>query len=138
MALPKLKPMIATGIKPSPENKITYLPPSTPETQQGSPEYKRRKTRNNLPADTYKPLTEEKYLDVTFDPEEEKNDVQYHVIAQRQGDLGLPYLDIRQIINSERYQGPTKKGINVPLEYIYDLRDLLEEVINECEEKELF
>lgn len=133
--LPKLKPMIACGIKPSAENKITVLPPSKNEAHEGSGSKKRKSNENNLPADKYKDLCETRFLDVSFDEEEQKNDTTYWVKAQRQGDLGLSYLDIRQIANTEKYQGPTMKGVNIPLEYIYDLKDLLDELINECEEK---
>ena len=43
-------------------------------------------------------------------------------------------LDIRTWIDTEKYSGATKKGINVPLENIYRLKDMLEEIISIIEE----
>lgn len=38
-------------------------------------------------------------------------------------------LDIRTWIDTEKYTGATKKGINVPLENIYKLRGMLDDII---------
>lgn len=44
-------------------------------------------------------------------------------------------LDIRTWIDTEKYTGATKKGINVPLENIYKLRGMLDDIIKIIEEK---
>lgn len=38
-------------------------------------------------------------------------------------------LDIRTWIDTEKYTGATKKGVNIPLENIYKLKDMLEDII---------
>lgn len=59
------------------------------------------------------------------------------ISVKRGGDYGLPHVDIRHFVTTERYTGFTKKGINFPLEFLYELVDLLKDVSDECEEKGL-
>ena len=59
------------------------------------------------------------------------------ISVKRGGDYGLPHVDIRHYVTTERYTGYTKKGINFPLEFLYELVDLLNEVSDECDRKGL-
>ena len=59
------------------------------------------------------------------------------ISVKRGGDLGLPHVDIRHFVTTERFTGFTKKGVNFPLEFLYELMDLLHEVSDECDRKGL-
>lgn len=48
---------------------------------------------------------------------------------------GNPHLDIRTWIESEKYTGPTKKGINFDIESLEEFRGILEEIDLELENK---
>lgn len=65
------------------------------------------------------------------------NDTKLVFNVQRQGEFGLPHLDIRKFIKTPKYEGPTKAGINLPLEYLVELLDILNHVKAECEAKKL-
>lgn len=59
------------------------------------------------------------------------------ISVKRGGEYGLPHVDIRHFVTTERFTGFTKKGINFPLEFLYELMDLLRDVSDECERKGL-
>ena len=59
------------------------------------------------------------------------------ISVKRGGDYGLPHVDIRHFVTTERFTGFTKKGVNFPLEFLYELMDLLHEVSDECDRKGL-
>lgn len=59
------------------------------------------------------------------------------ISVKRGGYYGLPHVDIRHYATTERFTGFTKKGVNFPLEVLYDLIDLLHEVSDECDQKGL-
>ena len=48
---------------------------------------------------------------------------------------GTPRLDIRTWIESERYTGPTKKGINFDIESLEEFRGILQEIDSELQNK---
>lgn len=48
---------------------------------------------------------------------------------------GNPHLDIRTWIESEKYSGPTKKGINFDVEGLEEFRGILEEIDTELDKK---
>lgn len=48
---------------------------------------------------------------------------------------GYPHMDIRTHIQSEKYTGPTKKGINFCIENLEEFRELLKDIDNELQEK---
>lgn len=50
---------------------------------------------------------------------------------------GEPHLDIRTHIESEKYTGPTKKGINLDIEYLEDLKVILDEIDQDLQKKGL-
>lgn len=59
------------------------------------------------------------------------------ISVKRGGELGLPCVDIRHYVTTERFTGFTKKGVNFPLDFLLELTDLLREVSDECDEKGL-
>lgn len=48
---------------------------------------------------------------------------------------GNPHLDIRTWINSEKYTGPTKKGINFDIENLEEFKEILEQIDVELDMK---
>lgn len=48
---------------------------------------------------------------------------------------GRPHLDIRTWINSDKYTGPTKKGINFDIENIEEFKEIIEKIYWELEEE---
>lgn len=50
---------------------------------------------------------------------------------------GNPHLDIRTWIESEKYSGPTKKGINFDIEGLEEFRGILEEIDSELEKNNM-
>jgi hypothetical protein len=89
-----------------------------------------KKESGKLPADTYKDEIEP--MEMLID---EQNKLVFSV--KRAGDLGLPHVDIRLFVTSERYTGFTKKGINFPLEFFLEFIDRCNEVNDKCDEKGL-
>lgn len=88
-------------------------------------------TKNSLPADTYKEEIAPKEIVV--------DDTRKIVISvKRGGDLGLVCADIRQYQTTQTYTGFTKKGINVPLDTLVEIKATIQDAIEECEDKGLF
>ena len=93
-------------------------------------EEKKTKQPEKLPPDDYKDEVElrEIQLDETG---------KLVISVKRGGDYGLPHVDIRHYVTTERFTGFTKKGVNFPLEFLYELMDLLKDVSDECDRKGL-
>lgn len=91
---------------------------------------KSEKTEKQLPPDEYKDEIEPKeiVLDETG---------KLVISVKRGGDYGLPHVDIRHYVTTERFTGFTKKGVNFPLEFLLELLDMLQEVSDECDRKGL-
>ena len=88
-------------------------------------------TKNSLPADTYKEEITPKEIVV--------DDTRKIVISvKRGGDLGLICADIRQYQTTQTYTGFTKKGINVPLDTLIEIKAAIQDAIEECEDRGLF
>jgi hypothetical protein len=87
-----------------------------------------KKESNKLPEDTYKDEIDPMELFI-----DEHNKFVFSV--KRQGELGLPHVDIRLYVSSERYTGFTKKGINFPLEYLLTFIDKCNDLSDTCDEK---
>ena len=83
-----------------------------------------------LPPDDYEDEIPAKELEI-----DESNKLVFSV--RRGGEFGLPLVDIRHYITTERFTGFTRKGISFPLELLLDLADILREVSDECDEKGL-
>ena len=102
----------------------------TPIVEKAPEPKKEEKKVEKLPPDEYKD-------EVT--PREIKLDETGKLVisVKRGGDYGLPHVDIRHFVTTERFTGFTKKGVNFPLEFLYELMDLLKEVSDECDRKGL-
>lgn len=100
------------------------------EEKKPEPVKKEEKQYKTLPPDEYKDeiTPKEIILDETG---------KLVISVKRGGDYGLPHVDIRHFVTTERYTGFTKKGVNFPLEFLYELMDLLQEVSDECDRKGL-
>ena len=86
----------------------------------------------------YKTLPPEDYADEIPKKELELDETNKLVISvKRGGEYGLPHVDVRHYVTTERFTGFTKKGINFPLEFLYELIDLLNDVSDECDRKGL-
>lgn len=83
-----------------------------------------------LPDDIYKNIGEEKKMVVAVT---EKVKISVDVKVTRGGDEGLPMIDIREFIESERYTGYTKKGVVIPLSEYPLFLEMLNEVLNHPE-----
>ena len=58
--------------------------------------------------------------------------------VKRKGEYGLPYFDIRLWANTEKYSGPTKQGLSLPIDKMTEVINKLNDIYDECEERELF
>ena len=108
----------------------TPIVEKAPEPKKEPPKKEEKKSRLELLPDDYKD-------EVT--PREIVLDESGKLIisVKRGGDYGLPHVDIRHYATTERFTGFTKKGVNFPLEFLYELMDLLHEVSDECDRKGL-
>lgn len=50
---------------------------------------------------------------------------------------GNPHLDIRTYIESEKYVGPTKKGVNFDIESLEEFKEILNEIDQELQDQGL-
>lgn len=94
------------------------------------PKKEEKKTSKQLPPDEYK--DEVTPREIVLD-----ESGKLVISVKRGGDYGLPHVDIRHYVTTERYTGFTKKGVNFPLEFLLELMDLLQEVSDECDRKGL-
>lgn len=88
---------------------------------------KRKSHSNRLPSDSYK--EEFPPLELEISPE-----MKLVFSVKRGGEYGLPHVDIRQFVTTERYTGFTKKGINFPLEFLWEFYDKINELNEKCDE----
>ena len=109
-------------------NTEVEMTPIVPEKEEKAT--KNQKEVGNLPPDDYK--DEIKPLELELN---ETNKLVFSV--KRGGDYGLPHVDIRHYVMTERFTGFTKKGITFPLEYLLELADMLQQVSDECDRKGL-
>lgn len=94
------------------------------------PVQKKPKPVEKLPDDIYKNIGEEKKMVVAVT---EKVKISVGVKVTRGGDEGLPMIDIREFIESERYTGYTRKGVVIPLSEYPLFLEMLNEVLNHPE-----
>lgn len=98
----------------------------------------------------FNPLTQKKSKDINslipgneyplmLEPKEFVLDKKRKIIlsVKRAGDYGLVCLDVRQYSTTEEYTGFTKKGVNMPIEFIHDLIEQLCQIELECERNNL-
>ena len=106
-----------TLTKKSLTKKVTLV-----KVEKPAPKEKPKKVES-LPLDEYTPLIPQVVIEIS--------ESQSLVLrATRGGELGLPRLDIREYVKTEKYTGFTKKGINIPLEHISDLAQKLHIMAN--------
>lgn len=92
---------------------------------------KRKSSKNSLPSDEYKDEISPLRIPVS-----EKADIV--VSVKRGGEWGLPRVDIRLFGKTDVYNGFTKQGITLDLDKLPELKAVLCDVIDECEDKGLF
>jgi hypothetical protein len=106
--------------------------PSYSTKQKDMPKEKKKQSESKLPPDTYKDEIEPMWLSLDDDS---KNFLVFSV--KRQGDLGLPHVDVRHYVKTETYTGFTKKGINFPIDYLDEIMLRLSDVSEACQKKGL-
>lgn len=113
MLVPKKKPTLITA---TPAKEIA----KTEETTK----------RKKLPPDEYKDEIPSKKIEV--------DDTRHIIVSvKRGGEDGLPCLDVRWYQTTDVYTGFTKRGINIPVEYLPELLQVLNDSLEECEAKGL-
>lgn len=99
---------------PSSFKKASNIEMEQPTAKAQAPKNTRKKSENTLPKDVYKDEIE---------PQEvELNDKAKLVFSvKRDGEEGLPHVDIRLYMTTPTFEGFTKKGVNFPLEKLRDV-----------------
>ena len=110
----------------------------TPIVEEKVPEPKKETVKETKKEEKHRQLPPDEYKDEIEPKEIILDDTGKLIISvKRGGEFGLPHVDIRHYVTTERYTGFTKKGVNFPLETLYELLDLLHDVSDECERKGL-
>lgn len=104
---------------------------NTVKEEEVAPKKTRKSHVNSLPSDTY--LDEIAPCEIPLN-----SDGKLVISVKRGGDLGLPRVDIRFFATTDVYTGFTKKGVNFNLDKLPELKAVLCDVIEECDEKGLF
>lgn len=104
---------------------------NTVKEEEAAPKKTRKSHANSLPSDTYS--DEIAPCEIPLN-----SDGKLVVSVKRGGDLGLPRVDIRFFATTDVYTGFTKKGVNFNLDKLPELKVVLCDVIEECDEKGLF
>ena len=115
----------AMAIKVARKIKRTFVEPEQKKTVE-----KTSKSGGRLPSDEYKDEIEPK--EIVLD-----ENGKLVISVKRGGEYGLPCVDIRHYVTTERFTGFTRKGVNFPLELLLELVDTLREVSDECDRKGL-
>ena len=114
----------AMAIKVARKIKRTFVEPEQKTVEKTS------KSEGRLPSDEYKDEIEPK--EIVLD-----ENGKLVISVKRCGEYGLPCVDIRHFVTTERFTGFTRKGVNFPLELLLELVDTLREVSDECDRKGL-
>lgn len=104
---------------------------NTVKEEEVAPKKTRKSHVNSLPSDTY--LDEIAPCEILLN-----SDGKLVISVKRGGDLGLPRVDIRFFATTDVYTGFTKKGVNFNLDKLPELKAVLCDIIEECDEKGLF
>ena len=102
----------------------------TPIVEKVTEEKPKKTSDGKLPPDEYEDEIEPK--EVLID-----ENGKLVISVKRGGDYGLPHVDIRHYVTTERFTGFTRKGVNFPLELLLELIDVLKDSLDECERKGL-
>ena len=109
-----------------PKKKPTLIATSAKEIVKTEETAKRKK----LPPDEYRDEIPSKKIEV--------DDTRHIIVSvKRGGEDGLPCLDVRWYQPTDVYTGFTKRGINIPVEYLPELLQVLNDSLEECEAKGL-
>ena len=100
-------------------------------TQEEDTKKSRTTKKSSLPPDEYKQEFEPLELEISETP-------QIVFSVSRKGDLRLPHFAIRVYTDTEKYTGPTKLGVNIPVEYLLEFSEIIEKMSDVCEKKGLF
>lgn len=100
------------------------------ESEQKKTGKKTSKSEGRLPSDEYEDEIEPK--EIVLD-----ENGKLVISVKRGGEYGLPCVDIRHYVTTNRFTGFTRKGVNFPLELLLELVYTLREVSDECEKKGL-
>lgn len=111
--------------------KISIPIANTVKEEEVTPKKTRKSHVNSLPSDAYS--DEIAPCEIPLN-----NDGKLVISVKRGGDLGLPKVDIRFFATTDVYTGFTKKGVNFNLDKLPELKAVLCDVIEECDEKGLF
>ena len=104
----------------------------TKEVESVVEEKPRKSTKGNkLPPDEYRDEIEP--VEIPLDSKGK-----LVVSVKRGGEYGLPKVDIRFYATTDVFTGFTKKGVNFNLDRLPQLKSVLCDVIEECDEKGLF
>lgn len=123
---PKQKKVeVKTSVKPILQKKqIKLVQPPKPVLQ--------KKVKEKLPDDVYKPVGTPSSMTIAV---KEDKGIEYKIFVSvnRQGDMGLPLVDIREHITSPKFTGFTQKGVVVPLQLYPQFVDMLLKTLNQQE-----
>lgn len=111
------KPVLVKKVKP-----VKVVQPPKPVLQ--------KKVKEKLPDDVYKPVGTPQCMTITTN-EEKGIEYKIYVSVNRQGDMGLPLVDIREHITSPKFTGFTQKGVVLPLELYPQFVDMLCKTLNQ-------
>ena len=89
-----------------------------------------KKVKEKLPDDVYKPVGTPSSMTITV-KEDKGVEFKIFVSVERQGDMGLPFVDIREHIT--KFTGFTQKGVVVPLQLYPQFVDMLLKTLNQQE-----
>lgn len=93
-------------------------------------ETKEKTAKKKIVKEEFKQLVEQRELEIS-------DNCKLVFSIARMGEDGTPHLDIRTHISGDAYTGPTKKGINFDTELLLDFQEIIDNLVNECEEKSL-
>lgn len=105
-------------------------------------EVKKSKRDNTLPSDSYKPLIPPKRILVREFPQKNSakmGKLYLEISVKRYGEdiENAPEVYLQMYQETDFYTGYRKGGSHFPLECLYDILDLLNEVSDECDEKHI-
>lgn len=90
-----------------------------------------RKEKNKLPPDTYPNLLETREVKLS-----DTTKLVFQV--RRGGQFGLAEIDIRTYISTPKFNGFTKKGFTIPIEFFEEFLDTCVTIVDEMDAMSLF
>ena len=124
-------------MKLKPKKKLITVKPEEPkEVKEEKPRKKRNK--NTLPSDEYKPLLPPHRILVREFPQKDSlrmGKLYLEISVKRYGgdEENAPEVYLQMYQESDFYTGYKKGGSHFPLEYLYDVMDMLTDLSEECD-----